>query len=326
VYTMENETKNDQREIEVEQPHHTHRKRNELGQIILHRFPFLKKMKNTPTIIPLYYFFFSFGIIFLLGLALFNVFGSFKIDFTIAETGLVETFYFPVGDIISVILLGPVFSTFAIRTYELMREKVNPKKKKYIHGVLVSVLYITFVIIFNFGAISHMVGNQLHNYIYEIEIAQGYPIDPASILGALKAGIYLWDEVISHILIGIGFIGLLFINIHLDLISDEVIKILPYEFIMIVIGGFLLGVGTAIGFIEGQCAILCLILLGVLSILIIVIVKKNHYQYQKYPFLLCGLSMCIGFFVMVIIWIIYSGVKPYFPFLWQPSELFYVIG
>ncbi|MHA1727773.1 MAG: hypothetical protein ACTSWY_03465 [Promethearchaeota archaeon] len=279
------------------------------------------KTRNTPTIFPLYYFFFSFGIIFLISLALFNILGSFEVQFFIAETDELVTFHFPIGDLISVILLGPVFSISSLRTFELLRIKAGPNKKSYAKRLFIISLYITFIFSLNIGAFSHMIANQLHEFIYEIELEES--ILPNTPLGQLKIGLYLWDEIISHILIGIGFFGMLYINVYFDLINDDDVAIRTDETVSIIVLGFILGAGIALGFIEGQAGFLFMFGVVFLIFAIPIIMKKNKLQYSRNPFVLTGFFVCAGYIFMLLLWIgISGGIKAYYPFLYQISELF----
>ena len=292
---------------------------SEFREFIDKIMPFLARFKNTPLVYPLYYFYFAFGIIFLIALALFDQFGEIELQFYISETAENVVFPLPVGELISVILLGGIFPLFALRAFELLRSQVSPDRKSYGTRLFVIILYVSFMILLIIGTVVHMVGNQLHAYIYEIE--ETMVIDPHTPLGNLKAGIYLWDEIIGHILIAVGYFGMMYINVFFALIDEDNLRARNDEMVFITLGGFLLGAGIAFGFIEGQAGYTFLYLAILLVVLIPIIMHKNKFHYHQKPFVYCALVLNIAYIVVIILFIVLFGVKPYYPYLYQPSEL-----
>jgi hypothetical protein len=292
--------------------------RSELRKFLLKIIPFIKGIKNSPSMSPVYFFFYAYGFTFLLSLILFEIPSSIQIPFFFAETGESVIFNFPMGDLISVIIFGGVFSLSSLRAFELLREKIDPIKKRYEKRLFVVILYVFFMILLILGVLSHMIANQLNSYIHEIETEQ--IIIPNTPLGHLKSGIYLWDELISHILIGLGFYGMLYVNSYLDLNSDGE-KIRPIELFSIISAAVLIGAGTSLGFIEGQSGLIFLFFSVFLIFAIITIIKKNDLSYRKNPFVLCGLIMCVTYIITTVIFISFTGLKSYYPFFFQLSEL-----
>ena len=291
----------------------------EFHRILSKILPIFKKIQITNTVYPIFYFFMVYGITFLISIVLFQTLGSLKISFFLPENNEYVHFNLPMGDLVSVILLGGVFSFSALRAFELLRNNVDKNRKSYAQRLFVVVIYISFLILLIIGTVAHMVSNQLHEYIYEYELTQ--TITTGTPLGYLKTGIYLWDEIISHLFMALGFYGLLYVNVYMDLINDSPLSIKDWEVTHIIIGAILLGFGIAIGFIEGQCAMVLLFPAFILIILIAVVIKKNNFSFRKNPFAFYALILNLSFILSLIIYGILTGFRDNYPYFYQPSEL-----
>ena len=293
-------------------------KPSELHEFLSKLFPIFKKIKVTKSIVPVYFFFYAFGITFFISLLLFDIPLNIPVNFYYAETGELTTFNFPLGDLISVIMFGGVFSLSALRSFELLRDRVDIKKKSYAKRLFVVFLYVFFMIILIIGVFSHMISNQLNEFIHQIE--SSIEINEGTPLASLKSGIYLWDELISHIFIGFGYFGMLYVNTYLDFNSESTPRLNKIETVSLWIYGTILGFGNAIGFIEGQSALIFCVFSLILIISIIYVIKKNKLKFRDNVFVLCSMISSVSYIITIIVYMIVVPLKGYYPFLCQLSE------
>jgi hypothetical protein len=255
------------------------------------------------------YFIGSYGLFYVIALLYRKFLPEYTIHFWIAELNKQVEFTMQIAEICDVVLLGILFSVNCFHTYNLLEER---QKKKIMR---LRYYFIISIIILNFGVITHMVANQLHEYIYKLE-DEGVIIAAGSTLENLALGLYFWDEVISHILSGIGFFLLLILFIRMERTGQN---IGDFSSKLTFLMSFFVGIGVAAGLIEGQCGYIFFIVAIVLLIFIPV-----HMIGQKYitkPFNAATLFMLIGYVIFTLIYVYLTGLKPNYPYIKQLSEI-----
>ena len=175
--------------------------------------------------------------------------------------------------------------------------------------------------IFNYGNITHITMNRLNSQV------------PTALeTEAFYYSIYFLDEIIGHLFITLGFFVILteICYIHTLSLKKRVGSDSFSNFFMrsrieghiTVIFGILGGIITAFSYLEGQCAFVFLLLNPICSVLLFYFNEKRaNVKFKKNLILVMFLLMTVTFTITVIIWGLFTGFKPVYPFFYQNSEL-----
>lgn len=229
--------------------------------------------------------------------------------------GLSGQFFLSTRLIMEIILMGPVF---AIIYYFLMKsliKNIDPdqgRNRYYISLIEIGVL--TFICISVMGHAIHMLFDKASwSYYY----ANNNEMDTSE----LYSLIYYSDEWLGHHLIHIGYFGYICMALIAEFLGSEYRKLHTDELIYTIASG--IGLSVIFGYVtyEGQAAVMMLILCSVLLILETLLILIKKINLLERPILLATLIaniLVIGFFIY---WITVFGVKPYYPYIYQPSEM-----
>lgn len=255
------------------------------------------------------YFYGSYGLFYVIAIIYRMYLPVITWNFWIAELNKQAEYAFDLAEIMDLILLGILFSVNAMHTFNLFEEFLSKKRKLFKYPFIIG------VVIVNFGVISHMVANQLHDYIYQMEDT-GIEIESGSLLEKLSLGLYFWDEIVSHILTGLGFFILLFLFFRLERVNTLEIHCRTGSLRYL---GFLVGLGYAYGMIEGQAGVIFFILSVALLIFVLVNMIGSKFKYK--PFNTVTIYFLLGYIVFTVIYVYITGLKPNYPYIYQFSEL-----
>ncbi|MFX0100519.1 MAG: hypothetical protein ACFFCS_13175, partial [Candidatus Hodarchaeota archaeon] len=142
--------------------------------------------------------------------------------------------------------------------------------------------------------------------------------------------IYFIDEFLSHGMVFIGIIAIIWIIISIEPISN-----LPgdYKFkkqrgrtITLMVSGFGLGIVQSFGALEGQSAFLLMILCigSIGTIFIIHLIKgkiSSTLRILDRPYLLFFILFTISLTIVNLVWGFLVGYLPTYPFLQQPGDV-----
>jgi hypothetical protein len=241
--------------------------------------------------------------------------GSVDFWFNISELdGASAYFSTSVRLIWEIILMGPVF---AVIYYFLMKyllkdiDESHGKNKYYIK--LLEVGIITFICLTCMGHIVHMMFDHASRTYY---IAHGKQMDTSELYSFL----YFADELIGHHLIHIGYFGYVFVALMAEFLGSDHKKLNWFELISV----FLLSIGLGIvnyTTFEGQTAFIILILYCILLGIEVIVILIKKINPLKRPILLVTIITSLIVIGLYIWWIAMFGIKSYYPFVYQPSEL-----
>ena len=222
-------------------------------------------------------------------------------------------------DFIDLLLIGPIFT---ILTFLLMRRIITDysrytESKDRIQGLYVA--YLIAIVLFNYGTIIHVTMNRLNSQITGDLRSEG-----------VYDAIYFLDEVIGHLFLTLGFFLILYEAAYLHMLTiKHRSEAKDLEGFMLGEGekrinlfyGIALGVITTVAYLEGQCAFIFLILYPIFTVLFIIMAKKQGVSLQENSFLVMILLMTIFFTISTVLYAFITGIKPVYPFFYQPSEL-----
>ena len=255
------------------------------------------------------YFYGSYGLFYAIALIYHYIFTtqSFTFNFYITEKAQAVQFTVLYAELMDIILLGILFSINTFRTYMLLQDRTEHDNR--LQGRF---SYLTGVIILNFGVITHMVANQLHEFIYSMEAVDPNIITSNPNLNQLALGLYFWDEVVSHLFTGVGFFILIVVYLYIEARNDSIVTKLENKKILLI--SFLVGTGVAFGLIEGQAA-------AAFFFISLILIPYTFFRRNKKPFHYSTLMVCLGFVLFTVIYVLITGLKDYYPFIRQLTEL-----
>ncbi|MCF2138776.1 MAG: hypothetical protein K9W44_01810 [Candidatus Lokiarchaeota archaeon] len=261
------------------------------------------------------FFYGGYGLLFLFAIIYRLFLPVVTIPFVISELNKQVSFSMDLAELMDILLLGIVFSVNTLHVFEILEDQI-PTKRYWRNWY--KTLFITFLIIYNFGIISHMVANQLNEFMHSM-IDEGTIIPPNSTLEQLELGLYFWDEIASHFFTGLGYFMMIFLFLKMERKIDTKDEYNSKKDKLLRLMSFFIGIGNAFGFIEGQWGLVFsgLLILILILILIQLIKSKKHTK----PFNVCSLSMIFGYLAFLIIYTIITGIKPTYPYIYQISEV-----
>jgi hypothetical protein len=180
------------------------------------------------------------------------------------------------------------------------------------------ILFMISIIILNFGVISHMVANQLGEFMHAIVESGEVIIVPGSNLEQLELGLYFWDEIASHIFTGWGIFGLITLFLQMERKNNVTEIFTGKKDKLLRLLSFAVGGGIAFGLIEGQAGAIFFVVSGLL--LLFTVVQMIGTKYKNKPFTTCTLIVLIGYILFTIIYVLFTGLKSNYPYIKQISE------
>jgi len=242
-----------------------------------------------------------------------------SINFYVSEQEFIATYHISLKDLLDIIFISPIFT---IISFLLIKRTLDDLKTKGIGEDKITIYYLIFliaIVIFSSGNIAHILFNRLNADIVKAYNTQSFYYT-----------IYYLDEFLGHTMIMIGFFIVLSeicflhtLDLQKRLGTDEYSEVLlknrePFWNYIIGIG---LGVGTSLTYLEGQSAFLFLFLNPVLCALIIFQTRKYEIKIKENGLLMMIILMTVTFIIIVLIWSIFTGIKPFYPFFYQNSEV-----
>ncbi len=262
----------------------------------------------------------QFLIIFILTIILFYeiipllYFGGIRVLVYISELKKLSSFWISTRIICEIILMGPVF---AIIYYFMMKRliveiDIEKGKNKY-YVALIEIGVLTFMCISVMGHTIHMLFDQANRVYYNSNDG----MDTSELYSLL----YYSDEWLGHHLIHIAYSGYIAMALITEFLGENHKRLRNDELIYTICCG--VGMGLMFGYstYEGQAAVLVVILCIILLIadLIIILVKKINILER--PILICTIILSIIVICLFIWWVVVFGLKPYYPYIYQPSEM-----
>lgn len=265
--------------------------------------------------------FFKFLVIFLITLLIFYQviprIISESVNFTIKISeldGQLGSFSVTLRIILEVLFMGPFFAIIYYFLIQYLKKEIDPEEgKNHYYIIIIDICVITFISISCMGHIVHMMFDKASWLYY---YANNEQMDTTE----LYSYIYYSDEILGHHLIHIGLFGYLITGLFIELLVEPSHKMRWDELIYTI----LLGIGMSlIGYatFEGQAAFMMVILWGFVLLFELIFVFTKKYNPLQRPIMLSILINCVIFINVFIIWVIMFGIKPYYPFIFQPSEL-----
>ncbi len=243
--------------------------------------------------------------------------GSINFWFNISELdGEVGQFSISYRLILEIIFMGPIFAIVYFFLMKYLIEGIDEERGKNKYYIkLLEIGVITFICISCMGHIVHMMFDRA-SWMYIL--ANNDSMDTSE----LYSYIYYSDEWLGHHLIHIGLYGYTLMALFAEFLGkeEERRKLNGDELTYTILLGAATGI-IAYTTYEGQAAFMMLILWTILlSVELFVIIIKKINILER-PILLYTLINSIIFIILFIIWVSIFGVKPYYPFIYQPSEL-----
>jgi hypothetical protein len=139
---------------------------------------------------------------------------------------------------------------------------------------------------------------------------------------------YFLDEIVGHHLMNAGFV-LYYVVMAVAKPRDSLPLSKPEhalnggERVLVLVASAVHGVIFSIENLEGQSMVFSLVMLGAMAcgIVLATLVKRNKLAILNRPFLLFIAVQLVVMLVFTIVWGIALGVKPYYPFFYEPSEI-----
>jgi len=243
------------------------------------------------------YFYGAYGLFYIIGLTYRLFLPEIKIPFILAESGKKVFYSMELSEILDIIFIGIAFtitSFYAFNWLLVMLPQGTDIKTKRNYNLI----FIIAILLTNYGVMTHMVTNQLNNIVSNM-IEAGQIVSFNSELDQLTLGIYLWDEIISHMLGSTGFflIGLLFIRMEQNSKVREKFNtrndVLTYSL------SFIIGMFASFFAIEGQVGTIFFIISMMMLIYIIKLFKMTDGLTK--PFTFASMWFLIGFILFTII-------------------------
>ncbi|MHA1762734.1 MAG: hypothetical protein ACTSYC_03120 [Promethearchaeota archaeon] len=212
----------------------------------------------------------------------------------------------------------PVFSIFAWHIFEMIFLEPNSQAKKILGSKKVNILKIIYILAITtmcLGNAVHLIVNDLNNRAFNPAL-----IASDSSYKELYFSIYFWDELFGHIALSVpllALLGIILIGLSKEIPSRPLNWV---EWILITLVGVGYGTVWFYGFTEGQVTRVASIINLFLLLYILFNELKNPNFLKDHPFVWIVLIETIIFLSFAIIWCFIFGLKPYYPYFYQPEE------
>jgi hypothetical protein len=269
------------------------------------------------------YFYGSYGLFYLIALLYRPLFVYYGIDavefsFHIAELNKEVVFHMELAELVDIAIMGIFFPLNAFFCYS------NIQYLKVQHSKRSKSFFIIGLIFINFGIITHLVANQIHNVFDELLLEEGFSLAMSSSFENLYNTIYFWDEWVSHFFTGLGLSLLIIGNVIVEVYNGNRVELSEksIKFMSLLVGG-----GIALGLIEGQMGVLFLLVAAGALLIIPIIVKVKKVEWSKKPFttstvyVLLGYLLAMGVYFLFFYYYLGEPIKSYYPYFPQITEL-----
>lgn len=247
--------------------------------------------------------------------------GQVIVNYYISEQKKFVSYQMNMKDLMDLLFIGPIFTILSFLVVKRILDSLPTPNFSENKKQLCYIIFLIAIVCYNYGNMIHVTMNRLNSQIIEEYNTEDF-----------YYSVYFLDEIVGHLLITIGFfvvfVELCFLH-TLDLkfkkqLSQEAFaKLLMtkqevrWNFIFSV--G--LGIVSAFAYLEGQCAFLFLILNPIISLLLIFYSRRAKVRVKENSLITLFILMTITFAIVVLIWAGLFGVKLYYPFFYQNSEL-----
>ncbi|NMC05692.1 MAG: hypothetical protein GYA24_10795 [Candidatus Lokiarchaeota archaeon] len=229
---------------------------------------------------------------------------------------------FPASTIAEMVAFGPVMAVVMSWCYaksigSWRAAGLMPCMKARILGLL----FAMAIVLLNTGL--------LVNRLFNVVSAQAKAFFDATGLGHDNyVFAYFLDEIVGHHLMNAGFV--LF---YLVMAIVPPIDPLPFskpehalnggERVLVLVASAVHGIIFSIENLEGQSMVFTLVVMGGMAgaIMIAAMVKRNKMAPLNNPFLLFIVVQLVVMLAFSVVWGLALGVKPYYPFFYEPSEI-----
>jgi hypothetical protein len=229
---------------------------------------------------------------------------------------------FPSYTIAEIIAFGPIMSLVMVGCFRntiASWVKVGMMSKR--KARVLEVLLILSIALLNSGI--------MINRLFNIASAQAKAFYDATSLGA---GNYIFayylDELVGHHLMNAGMVlyyALMAIAMPRDssCFAKTEFAMNGGERVLVLVSSAIYAVVFSIENLEGQSAVFSIALMGALTGIIIIatMARKNKLSAWNRPFLMFLTIEIITMLVFVLVWGLVLGIKPYYPFFYEPSEI-----
>jgi len=253
----------------------------------------------------------------------------FTISFYISEMASVNDPNIPYSvqlkgsDISQLVILNLAIPCIVWWVYRDSIKAAKENNPNFNEKIIFDYLILMLVALFIIGNSSHVIVNRINGKLLDDGYIQTVLRDnPTSKMADAYKLIYFYDEYVGHLgmMVPLFFIQMVLLRSQIH-VPQEFKKLHPVEIALLIILGILNGVYNSYSLIEGQSNIVLLVMHLLLLPIIIWLILKKRYSIKNHPILLFLLLQIIGFTIYSFIWIILTGLKPYYPFTYQPSEL-----
>ena len=242
-------------------------------------------------------------------------------SFYVSEQEIYALYRLNLKDLLDLIIIGPMFTVISFflvkRILEDLKKYELPEKRT----KLLFTIYLIAIVIFNYGNITHVTMNRLNSQV------------PTALeTEAFYYAIYFLDEIIGHLFITLGFFIILIevCYIHTVSLKNRVGTESFSNFFMrsrlegyiTMFFGIIGGIIMAFSYLEGQCAFVYLLLYPICSLVLSYINNKRAaLKTNNNLILIMFLLMTLAFIITVLLWGLFTGFKPVYPFFYQNSEI-----
>ncbi|MCP4762480.1 MAG: hypothetical protein GY870_11925 [archaeon] len=254
-----------------------------------------------------FWYFIGFAICYFTGM-IYSIFlsGEIPFIFVIAELDdLPGSSSMSIRDLIDLIMMGPTFGVIAwwIRTKtigELQKNKLLYDKKW-------DYAYIFCIGIMVMGNTAHVIANRFSAAAVEV--------------GGSLQGVYFYDEFFGHFVLVMPLFLMSYINFKEQVRVPVSYKMDTSKWTAVILGSIGFGIGVSLAMLEGQNNLPIMIVQLIFLPKVLIELKKNWKEILTQPVIIFFLLELIAYIIMTIIHCSINGLKPNYPFMYQPSEL-----
>jgi len=224
-------------------------------------------------------------------------------------------------DILDLVIIGPMFTLISFFLVKRILEDLKKYELPENRIKILFTIYLIAVVIFNYGNMTHVTMNRLNS-----QVPTALETEP------FYYAIYFLDEIVGHLFITLGFFVILTeicyihtlslkIRVGTDSFSNYFMRSRIEGYITIFFG-ILGGIITAFSYLEGQCAFIYLLLNPICGVVLFYFNNKRAALKTKNNLILMMfLLMTLTFTITVLLWGLFTGLKPVYPFFYQNSEI-----
>jgi hypothetical protein len=229
---------------------------------------------------------------------------------------------FPTYTIAEIVAFGPVMA--AVMTWCFRKTLASWSDAGLMPARKASVLGMLFAV-----SIAMLNAGLLVNRLFNVVSAQAkYFFDTVHEGYANYVFAYFLDEIVGHHLMNAGFV-LYYVVMAVAAPQDSIPLSRPEhalnggERVLVLVSSAVHAVLFSIENLEGQSMVFSLVLMGATAcvILLVTMARRNKLAFLNRPFFFFIAVQLVVMLVFAVIWGIALGVKPYYPFFYEPSEL-----